>query len=201
MRSDALTTYNTAINQARTGVVQQALALGSPEVIQGLMQNPEYAAFVPQLQKGLGDPMSQWSTIAKTEKEDLYKTDVGNNERNAFFSGFRLQDRGKVNEGAARQRTEATNAYNQAFQDFVSSMGQAQADYQTAGREADTYDLSAAEATEPEPAAAPAAVAGKAGAGKPGKPKKPKKPSVKKKGTAKGHPKPNRRQGSGNIGR
>jgi hypothetical protein len=151
MRSGALGSFTSRVNELRSALVQQALRLGSPEVINALKADPNYAEFVGVLSGGANDPNSIFNVLARQETEGLQNVDVGSNARNAFFSGFRLQDRKKVNEDFSGRRAGAVGDYNTFAGATAGDIAQARSDYEAAMNEALGLDTEAALSQEPQP--------------------------------------------------
>lgn len=163
-RSGALSAYSTAVSGFKSQLVQAALALGSPEILQALLANPDYAEYAGVINQGMVNPQSTMSQLKTQEEGDLKDVDTTRNASNTFFSGFRLQDRGKVTDDYTGRRSQAVNDYVLGPQaEATRGIGDALADYNRALDEALGYDIEAQLAAEPEPeeAAPPAAPAKK----------------------------------------
>jgi hypothetical protein len=134
------------------------MSLGDPNIIAQLQKDPNFAGF-----KFASDPNSVFNTLARQEKEGLQGVDQASNQNNAFFSGFRLQDRTKLSDEVSRDRLGATTDYNNQLKDFASALLAAQDEFRAKGREATRADTEAASAAEPEDRSTPAAGGGKKG--------------------------------------
>jgi hypothetical protein len=168
IRSQATGTYSTAVNNYKNQLVQAALRLGSPDILNALLTNPSFKEYAGVLSQGMNDPGSTLSLLNTQETQGLQGVDEDFNKNNAFFSGYRLQDRGRMSDDFSNQRRGAVDEFRLGDQaGFNSSTAQALTDYHNAMNEALGIDTEAAIANEPEPEA--------------NKPKKPKKPKPKKK--------------------
>lgn len=140
----------------KSALVQAALSLGSPEILQALRNNPDYAEYAGVIDQGMVNPESTMAQLQKQEEGGLKEVDVGRNANNTFFSGFRLQDRGKVTDEYNSRRTGAVNEYVSGAQaDATRGLAGALNDYNRAMNEALGYDIEDQLAAEPEPEAAP----------------------------------------------
>lgn len=176
-----------ALQLAKTGYLDSAyraaMNLGDPAVLAKLSANPQFAGY-----QFTQDPNSAFSSLARDETQGLLDTDTASNANNAFFSGYRLQDRSKLSDDVARQRLGASTSYEDALKAYASTLGGAQGDWNSAYSDADQYDIDAALALDPvnqtptktKPAKPPTTGANtNSGSGSTKKKKKPKKKSSK----------------------
>lgn len=151
IRSRAESTYQSALRQGREGIVQQALRLGSPEIIAALKADPNFAEYVAALDKGLNDPTSLFAQSKYNEGLGLEEIDESANAGNTYFSGKRITDRDRLGKSYNDARSGYLADYNTNYSTLIGNMGTAKSDYEAALGEADRADLDAWLATEPEP--------------------------------------------------
>lgn len=179
IRRDAGTAYSTAVSGYKNALVQAALRLGSPEILQALLQDPNFAEYAGVLTQGMNDPTSTINTLAKGEQRDLGEVDKSQNEANTYFSGLRLNERNTVGENYAGQRRGAIDEYRVGSEgEYARGIGEAKRAYNAALDEALGIDIGSQLDQEPEGEYTPKA---KAKAKAKGKPRPRPKPKAKKK--------------------
>lgn len=172
-RANAEEAWQGAQTGNRDAIFRAAMNLGDQSVLDQLKADPNYAGYQFSV-----DPNSAFSQIGRQEQEGLQGIDQASNSNNAFFSGFRLQDRNKLSDESQRQRGAATTGYLDALKGYASALAEArrQHDMDVAG--ANQQDIDAAAALEPVAGPAPEPIS--KGVARPVKAAK--KPKKKKKG-------------------
>lgn len=141
-----------ALTGAQTGyrdsAFRAAMALGDPAAWAKMQADPQFAGY-----QFTQDPNSLFSMLARDETEGLQGLDEESNQRNAFFSGFRLDDRNQFSTGIQEQRAQGARDFDEQLAELARILAGAQGQYNIDIGEADRIDREAAEANAPEAAA------------------------------------------------
>ena len=99
LRANADLSLSGAKNAYRDQVYRAAMQLGDQSVLDKLKKDPQFAGY-----KFAIDPNSQFSQLGRALTEGNRDIDVNQNANNAFFSGFRLNERNEFGQENARQK-------------------------------------------------------------------------------------------------
>lgn len=172
LRSRAQSTYEAALRTGRQGIVEAALRLGSPEILNALKADPNFAEYAAAIDKGMADPTSMMAQAKYSEDKSLQGVDEDSNSRNTYFSSKRQNDREDVNHQFNNARSGYLSDYQSAYNTLFGNMGAAQGQLNNDLADADNTDLNAwlalaPQPTGPDPGAAPASSGPAAPAGQP----------------------------------
>lgn len=187
IRLGANVDFNNTVNQSGQALFNAALQYGDREKLRQMAADPNFAHLfagtnVDQLDLSTG-AMSQ---IDREQSQGRQAVDQQSNAGGTFYSGFRLQDLGEIDQASNVQRAQATADYTDALNEYYAALADAERTRRLAGDEAFNVDLEAALSRAPQATGkAITPEKPKPTKPKPEKPKqeeKPKKPKKKQKG-------------------
>jgi hypothetical protein len=145
LRANADQMLSGAKNNYRGSVWQAAMNLGDQGILSQLLQDPQFSGY-----KAAVDPNSAFSQLQRQEDTGLKDVDEGSNAGNTFFSGLRLNDRGKVSQSANDARAQAVHEYQDALRQYAGALAASQTDYNNMYADAQQSDIDAASAIDPQ---------------------------------------------------